>query len=87
MQLRKIGCLYFVLLLVAGIAYAEENTANGGNIIGKIRDIKQNPIIGVEVKIVSSDGKTFTVMSDADGNYKFSNIPAGRYTGNYHKKG
>ncbi len=87
MQLRKIVRLYFVLLLVAGIAYAEENTANGGNIIGKIRDIKQNPIIGVEVKIVSSDGKTFTVISDADGNYKFSNIPAGRYTGNYHKKG
>ena len=87
MQLRKNVCLYFVLLLVAGIAYAEENAANGGNIIGKIRDIKQNPIIGVEVKIVSSDGKTFTVISDAEGNYKFSNIPAGRYTGNYHKKG
>lgn len=86
MQLRKIVCLYFVLL-VAGIAYAEENAANGGNITGEIRDIKQNPIIGVEVKIVSSDGETFTVISDADGNYKFSNIPAGRYIGNYHKKG
>lgn len=86
MHLRKIVYLYFVLIIAACPAYAEENVANGGNITGKIRDIKHNPIVGVEVKIVLSDGETFTVISDADGNYKFSNIPAGRYTVKYYKE-
>ncbi|RKU20627.1 hypothetical protein C6503_05700 [Candidatus Poribacteria bacterium] len=61
---------------------AQNQAANGGTLRGTITDTTagQNPIEGVEVKIVSQDsGKEWTTKTDVDGNYKHAGLPAGRY--------
>ena len=78
----------FVLTVIAFIsmsaciAFADDKAAEGGTIRGKITDTtpEQNPIEGVEVKIFTTDSKKkFTVKTDANGNYKCANLPAGIY--------
>ena len=80
--------LSFVLIVIAcgslsfGIAFAQDDATNGGTVRGQITDITpaQNPIEGVEVKIIAQDGgKEWTAKTDADGNYKHAGLPAGRY--------
>ena len=86
----------FVLVAVVcisisfGIAFAQDFALNGGTIRGQITDLTpaQNPIEGVEVKIVARDGsKEFTVKTDAKGDYERSGIPAGRYSISISKEG
>ena len=85
--------LSFLLTFIAcvgmsvGIVFAEN--INGGIVRGQITDTSdtQNPIEGVEVKIVDVEGKEFTAISDANGEYKRSDLPAGRYLINIYKKG
>ena len=88
-------CLRFVLLAVicvsimsVGIIFAQDDAAKGGTVRGKITDTTaaQNPIEGVEVKIVDADGKEFTVKTDADGNYERSGFPEGRYLINIYRR-
>ena len=66
----------------ACLALAEENAVKGGTIRGKITDQtpKQNPIEGVKINIIASNKKGFTVKTDANGDYKCTNLPAGLYT-------
>ena len=79
--------LNFMLIVVCvsislGIAFAQDDATNGGTVQGQITDITpaQNPIEGVEVKIVAQGGgKEWTTKTDADGNYKHAGLPAGRY--------
>ena len=80
--------LRFVLIVVAcvgmslSVVFAEDNALNGGTVRGLITDLTpaQSPIEGVEVKIVARDnGKEWTTKTDADGEYKQSGLPAGRY--------
>ena len=64
------------------VVFAQENATSGGTLRGQITDItlRQNPIEGVEVKIVNQDGgKEWTTKTNADGNYKHAGLPAGRY--------
>ena len=64
------------------VVFAQEDATSGGTLRGQITDItlRQNPIEGVEVKIVAQDGgKEWTTKTDADGNYKHAELPAGRY--------
>ena len=61
---------------------AQNEAANGGTLRGKITDTtaEQNPIEGVDVQIYDQNGvHDFTVKTDANGEYKCSGIPAGRY--------
>ena len=78
----------FMLILVTcvslftDIVFAQDDTMSGGTLRGQITDItlRQNPIEGVEIKIVTQDGgKEWTTKTDADGNYKHAGLPAGRY--------
>lgn len=81
--------LRFVLILFAcvsmsfDITFAQDDATNGGTIRGQITDVTpaQNPIEGVEVKIVAQDGgnQEWTTKTDADGNYKHAGLSAGRY--------
>ena len=80
--------LIFMLIAVAfvgmfsGITFAQDDAMNGGTLRGQITDItlRQNPIEGVEVKIVAQDsGKEWTTKTDANGNYTHAGLPAGRY--------
>ena len=64
------------------VVFAQEDATSGGTLRGQITDItlRQNPIEGVEVKIIPQDGgKEWTTKTDADGNYKHAGLPAGRY--------
>ena len=85
----------FVLLWVAcigmfsGITFAQDAPFNGGTIRGTITDLTpgQNPIEGVEVKIVDQDGTEYITKTDANGDYKKAGIPAGRYLISIYKEG
>ena len=88
--------LSFMLIVIAcgslsfGIAFAQDDAPNGGTVRGQITDITpaQNPIEGVEVKIVAQDGgKEWITKTDADGNYKHAGLPAGRYLISISKEG
>ena len=80
--------LIFMLIAVAcvgmftDVVFAQEDATSGGTLRGQITDVtlRQNPIEGVEVKIVAQDsGKEWTTKTNADGNYKHAGLPAGRY--------
>ena len=73
----------------ACIAFAEENIVDGATIRGEVVEFpeKNNPIEGATVKIVNSDGKEWTVKTDAKGKYEFTGLPAGRYSINFSKRG
>ena len=87
--------LIFMLIAVAvvgmfsGITFAQDNPVNGGTIRGTITDTTraQNPIEGVEIKLAAQDGTEYTTKTDANGDYKKSGIPAGRYLISIHKEG
>ena len=87
--------LIFTLIVVAfggmfsGITFAQDDPANGGTLRGMITDVtpEQKPIEGVEVKIVAQDGTELTTKTDANGEYKKADIPAGRYLINVSKDG
>ncbi len=71
------------------LAFAENDAAIGGTIRGQALEYHKtkSPIEGVVIKITSSDGKEFTVKTDANGEYKFTNLPAGNYTLKDHQEG
>ena len=72
-----------------GPIFAQEDAVSGGTLRGTITDVTpaQNPIEGVEVKIVAQDGREHTTKTDANGDYECSGIPAGRYAINIFKEG
>ena len=87
--------LIFMLIAVAcigmcaGVVLAQGNAVDGGTLRGRITDTTeaQNPIEGVEIKIVAQDGTEFTTTTDANGDYKHTGLPAGRYLINISKEG
>ena len=87
--------LSFVLMLIASagmsisIVFAQSDGVNGGTVEGKINDTSrnQNPIEGVQVKIVAPDGTEYEATTDENGDYKRMGLPAGRYLISTHKEG
>ena len=88
--------LRYVLIVVVcvsmsfGIVLAQDDALEGGTVRGLIIDLTpvQNPIEGVEVKIVAQDGgQEFITETNAEGNYKHTGIPAGRYLISISKEG
>ena len=77
--------LRFVLIIVAcvGMSLGSVFAQNGGTVHGQITDLTptQDPIEGVEVKIVAQDGgnQEWTTTTDANGDYKHAGLPPGRY--------
>ena len=59
----------------------DDGGASGGTVRGHILDTtaQQEPIEGVEVKIVATSGKVYTATTDVNGEYEKSGIPAERY--------
>ncbi len=96
MQLRKTLSYTFMLSVVAcigmiiGTSFAQNDAANGGTLRGTITDTtpEQKPIEGVDVQIYGRNGvHDFKVKTDANGEYKCSGIPAGRYLISTFKRG
>ena len=80
--------LRYVLIAVVcvgmsfGTVLAQDDALEGGTLSGLITDLTpdQNPIEGVEVKIVAQDsGKEWTTKTNADGEYEQALLPVGRY--------
>ena len=78
--------LALILIICIGIyvgtVFAQDDlTQQGGTIRGQIVDTTeaQNPIEGVDVRIVATSGEEYTAITDANGDYEKSGIPAGRY--------
>ena len=61
----------------------------GGTVRGKITDTTDthNPIEGVRVMILAKNKTGFTTTTDANGDYKLTGIPAGRYLISLQKEG
>lgn len=86
--------LAFMLVVCAitscSIIFAQGDFENqGATVRGQIVDttVAQNPIEGVDVRIVSTGGEEYTAITDANGDYEKSGIPAGRYLISIYKKG
>ena len=85
----------FVLALIVcvgmsvSVAFAQDAAINGGTVRGQIVDTsnKQNPIEGVEVKIVGVDGTEYEATTDKNGDYVRAGLPAGRYLISIYKDG
>lgn len=79
--------LSFVLMLMAcagmsmSSVFAQDDGVNGGTLEGKITDTsnQQNPIKGVQVKIIGTDGSEYEATTDENGDYERIGLPAGRY--------
>ena len=78
--------LALILIIPVGIyvgtVFAQDDlTQQGGTIRGQIVDTTeaQNPIEGVDVRIVATGGEEYTATTDVNGDYEKSGIPAGRY--------
>lgn len=85
-MLIVVGCVSMSF----GIVLAQDDALKGGTVRGQITDLTpaQNPIEGVEVKIVArDDDKEFITKTDADGNYEHAGLPAGRYLISISKEG
>ena len=83
--------LIFLVCVLAfiGTAFAHDLAQEGGTIRGQIVDTTemQNPIEGVDVRIVSTSGEEYTTTTDINGDYEKSGIPAGRYLISIYKEG
>ncbi len=75
--------------LSACITFAEENAVKGGTIRGRALEYgkTQPPVEGVIIKVISADSKEHTVKTDAKGEFKFTNLPAGNYILKYLQEG
>ncbi len=52
---------------------------SSGAITGTIRDPEGKPVVGALVLVASPLGDTYTATSEADGRYRISGVPPGRY--------
>ena len=61
----------------------------GGTVRGQIVDTTemQNPIEGVDIRIVGTSGEEYITTTDANGDYEKSGIPAGRYLISIYREG
>ena len=77
-------------ILYTGIAVPEDqDTSKGGTVIGHIKDttLLENPLREVQVVLVNTDVQEFKTQTDADGAYKLTGLPAGRYLVSIYKPG
>lgn len=77
-------------ILSSGIAVPEDqDTSKGGTVAGHIKDttLLENPLRGVQVVLVNANVQEFKTQTDADGAYKLTGLPAGRYLVSLYKPG
>lgn len=88
--------LSVVLMLIGyvfmpiSITFAQDNlTQQGGTIRGQIVDTTemQNPIEGVDVRIVATSGEEYITTTNVNGDYEKLGIPAGRYLISIYREG
>ena len=71
-------CFLFVLSFYPCIAFGEQSSSQSGEIHGTVyqQNLKQ-PVASAQVRIVETGQR---VLTDADGEFQFRNLPPGKYT-------
>ena len=90
MRLSVVLMLIGWVFMSTSVTFAQDGfPQQGGTVRGRINDTTeaQNPIEGVEVRIVGTSGEEYIATTDANGDYKRSGIPAGRYLISIYKNG
>ena len=84
-RLSRTLILVAYTIISVGIASAQ----HGGTVRGQIVDTTESqlPIEGVEVVIVAQDGTEHRTITDANGDYVRTDIPAGRYLISIYREG
>ena len=67
----KAACVFIVLFSLPGLLFAQ------GSITGTVTDAQGDPVIGANITV---EGTTLGAATDADGNYRVLNVPAGEVT-------
>ncbi len=70
--------LMILALLILGAGQLNAQTALG-EVIGEVVDIDNEPIYGAHVYIDDVFGQRYQAMTETDGRYRISGIPAGEY--------
>jgi hypothetical protein len=75
------------LLAILASVFAQDTTT--GTVRGYVSDTSpaQNPIAGVRVAIVGTDGYEYVQITDTSGQYKIAGLPPGRYLMSITKEG
>lgn len=77
---KKVVTLAVSVLVYASLAALAFAQATDGNLVGSITDPTGAVIPNVTIQLLNADtGVGFTAKADDSGNYRFNNIPVGRY--------
>src|SRR3990170_3284068 len=80
MRRKTMMSLFLVFGLAASLP-SMRGAESSGSLTGVVRNASGKPVAGAMVKVRNSDrGVTFTVISQGQGRYRASNLPAGKYT-------
>src|SRR5258706_2037744 len=84
---RNLGLAVVLLTASAGVAFAQSIAS--GAINGKVADDTGGALPGVTVNLTSPvlQVKQVTVVTDADGRYRFPDLPAGTYQARFELTG
>lgn len=81
MRIRFYACLLAMLALPFGVSQASAQQGATGTITGRITDKEtQSPVAGVTVEAVTAGRAVASASTDADGEYRLINVPAGSYS-------
>jgi len=78
MKNSRMAVLIFVTALVFPAYLAAAEAA--GSLEGVVKNAAGSPMVGALVRAKNENGLSVTVVSEAQGQYKISNLPAGKYT-------
>lgn len=79
--------LLVILLAVAMLPVFVTAQARGGDIYGAVVLADGSKIPGVMISLTSEDGSKRTTISSAQGNFRFLNLPPGKYTVKFELEG
>src|SRR5215210_5045835 len=68
---------FAMLILCVSITFAQQSS---GTLRGRVADEFGGLIVGATVSVADQNGVEKTATTDAEGNYSFPSLPAGRYT-------
>ncbi|MGK2961864.1 MAG: TonB-dependent receptor, partial [Gemmatimonadaceae bacterium] len=74
------GTRILVVMTLAMIAFASTASAQTGTIAGKVTSATGTPVSGAQVRAITGARTVASALSDQDGDYRMSEIPAGSYT-------
>ena len=90
LNLTRIPMAWVLTLIFVSLLFPQNAPANqGGTVRGRVMDAtpSQNPLKGVRTVIIDADGIEYETLTDSNGDFVQTNIPAQRYLINVYKEG